>query len=141
MSAEKLLQRLDKVKQVGPSKWLAGCPSHEDRTPSLSVRELDDGTVLMHCFGGCGAAEILESLGLDFSELFPPKTDKHFSPKTRKPWNASDILQALAVESLIVQVYANMMSNGEQLTADDRQRLLLSASRLQRGAEIAHEFI
>lgn len=49
MSAAKvLLSRLDGVKEAGPGKWIARCCAHEDRKPSLSIREVED-RVLVHC--------------------------------------------------------------------------------------------
>ncbi len=41
--------------------WIAHCPAHDDRTPSLSVAERG-GTVLLHCFAGCAFEEILAAL-------------------------------------------------------------------------------
>jgi hypothetical protein len=41
--------------------WIARCPGHEDRTPSLSIIERD-GKVLIHCFGGCGSAHVIVAL-------------------------------------------------------------------------------
>ena len=41
--------------------FLARCPSHDDREPSLSLRDLS-GKVLVHCFGGCPQEEVLEAL-------------------------------------------------------------------------------
>jgi hypothetical protein len=73
MSAAALLNRLDRPKQTGPDRWLAKCPAHEDRSPSLSVRELDDGRVLINCFAGCGAIDVLDSVGLTWSALFPER--------------------------------------------------------------------
>ena len=35
------------------SYGMACCPSHTDRTPSLSVRDGDGGTLLTHCHAGC----------------------------------------------------------------------------------------
>jgi putative DNA primase/helicase len=35
------------------SGWTAHCPAHEDRTPSLSIRDSDDGKVLVRCHAGC----------------------------------------------------------------------------------------
>ena len=52
------------------SGWQAQCPAHEDRTPSLSVREGSDGRALVHCFAGCETQEILRALGLEFRDLF-----------------------------------------------------------------------
>ena len=47
-----LLERLERVTQT-PSGWMARCPGHEDRHPSLSIREGDDGRILIHCHAGC----------------------------------------------------------------------------------------
>ena len=136
MSADNLLQRLEKVKKTGTDKWSARCPAHDDKGPSLAIRELDDGRVLLHCFAGCGAAEVLDALGMEFSELYPPKITGDYLPKPRKPWNASDVLTALALEVLVAWNCAKQMATGEPLNEQDRERLLLSASRLQKGLEV-----
>ena len=33
--------------------WMARCPAHDDRTPSLSIAQGDDGRVLLKCHAGC----------------------------------------------------------------------------------------
>lgn len=71
--AERLLERLEAVRETGPGRWLARCPSHEDGRPSLSIREGDDGRVLAHCFAGCPVEEIVSAVGLELSDLFPPR--------------------------------------------------------------------
>lgn len=138
MSAENILQRLEKVKKTGRDKWQSRCPAHDDKGPSLSVREMDDGRVLIHCFAGCGAAEVLDALGLNFAELYPPRMTGDNMPKIRKAWNASDVLTALALEVLIAYQFTKILANGEALTENDRARLLTCATRLQRGWEIAN---
>jgi 5S rRNA maturation endonuclease (ribonuclease M5) len=52
---------------------MARCPAHEDRAPSLSVTEGDDGRVLLHCHAGCSTEAVTASLGLAVADLFPPK--------------------------------------------------------------------
>jgi hypothetical protein len=138
MSAETLLQKLDRVRQTGVGKWQACCPAHDDVGPSLAVRELDDGRVLIHCFAGCGAAEVLAAVGLDFAELYPPKISGDFVPRPRKPWNASDVLAAMVLEILVAWNYSKSLANGVALSAIDRDRLLLCATRMQRGLEAAN---
>jgi len=49
-AAQRLLDRLDGVKRVADGRWMAKCPAHEDKRPSLSIRETDDGRVLLHCY-------------------------------------------------------------------------------------------
>ena len=39
--------------------WSARCPAHDDRRPSLSVSEGDDGRALVFCQAGCATAEAL----------------------------------------------------------------------------------
>ena len=73
MSAATLLDRLSAVRQTGTGRWLARCPAHEDGSPSLSIRELDDGRVLLHDFGGCDTHAVLEALGLEMAALFPER--------------------------------------------------------------------
>ena len=67
---ELVLGRLERVKRSGAG-WTASCPAHDDRTPSLSITEGNDGRVLLHCFAGCPSADIVHALGLTMAELFP----------------------------------------------------------------------
>ena len=59
MTIETLISRLDGVRETGSGKYLARCPAHDDRNPSLAIKDGDDGRVLVHCFAGCGTAEVL----------------------------------------------------------------------------------
>ena len=43
---------------------LCRCPAHDDRRPSLSVR-VGRTSLLLHCFAGCSAADILRALRAD----------------------------------------------------------------------------
>jgi 5S rRNA maturation endonuclease (ribonuclease M5) len=68
MRAEALARALG-GHRVG-SCWMAICPGHDDRSPSLSIREVD-GKVLLHCHAGCNQADViaaLKALGLWHSE-------------------------------------------------------------------------
>ena len=94
MSVQIILDRLDKYRSVGDGKWVARCPSHEDSTPSLSITEKSDGRILIHCFGGCGALEVLASIGLGWDALYPE--DEHYPAKIKK---VSDVLRTLLLSS------------------------------------------
>ncbi len=76
--------------------WQCPAPSHEDRSPSLSVNEGDDGRALINCFGGCQPEEVCAALGLELRDLYPnarpcsplppPKAKASASPVgSRKP--------------------------------------------------------
>lgn len=78
---DELLDRLEKVRQTGEHKYLACCPVHGDRNPSMSLSEVigDDGNrkVLVYCFAcHAGAQEVVEALGLSMSVLFEKPLDR-----------------------------------------------------------------
>lgn len=54
----------------GPTGWTATCPAHDDRHPSLSIAEGDDGRVLLHRHAGCEPTAIVAVLGLEMLDLF-----------------------------------------------------------------------
>jgi hypothetical protein len=67
ISASEIADRLN-ARRSGPG-WIARCPAHEDRSPSLSIREVD-GRTLLHCFAGCTIENICGSLGITVADLF-----------------------------------------------------------------------
>lgn len=137
MKADAFLDRLDKVKRTGNGTWLACCPAHEDRRPSMSIRELDDGRVLVHCFAGCGVEQILSAVGMDFDALFPDKPIEHHEPPVRKPYPAADVLEAVAFEVLFVATTAANIANGVEISAADRERLMLANDRIIEARRLA----
>ena len=42
--------------------WVARCPAHDDRQPSLSIDYGDDGSMLVHCHAGCDQARVISVL-------------------------------------------------------------------------------
>ena len=130
MTTETLISRLDKVRPTGRGTWIACCPAHADKTPSLTIRETDDGKVLLHCFAGCTALEIIDAVGLEMSDLFPPR--QHHGKPERRPFPAADVLRALAAEALVVASCGVSML-AERFTDADRERLILAVSRIQAG--------
>lgn len=56
-------------------RWMAQCPAHDDREPSLSVAEGTIGAdakpgALVHCFAGCATERVVEALGLELADLY-----------------------------------------------------------------------
>lgn len=129
---DNLLSHLDKVKCTGDGKWAACCPAHDDRGPSLTIRELDDGRVLVHCFAGCSVYEVLNAIGVDMAALFPPREIHHGKPE-RRPFPAADVLRAIGFEALVVCAAAATMMTGEVFTQADRARLILATERIHAG--------
>lgn len=119
---DQVLSRLDKVKANGAGKWLACCPAHNDKSPSLSIKEADDGKVLLHCWVGCTAMDITAAIGLELKDLFPADGRLHVR---RGPSRA-----AQQFEAVIISVAVEQIRLGKQLSAADLDRLELAKSRL-----------
>lgn len=60
MSAEELARELG-GKRAG-SQFIACCPAHDDSTPSLTIRDGDDGRILVYCHGGCSNTDVIHTL-------------------------------------------------------------------------------
>lgn len=131
---DRLLSCLDRVKRTGPNTWVASCPTRDDKHPSMTIRELDDGRVLLHDFGGDSPAEILASIGLTFSDLFPPRPADYHGKPERRPFPAADILRALAFEATIVALAGRAILEGKHTEADQR-RLLVAVGRINDGLD------
>ena len=59
------------ARRTGAGRWIALCPAHPDRSPSLSIAEGRDGRVLVRCWVGCDLKTVLKNAGLSMSSLFP----------------------------------------------------------------------
>jgi DNA primase len=140
MSADDLISRLSKARKTGAGRTIACCPAHPDKSPSLSITEKSDGLVLLRCFAGCSAAEIVAAVGLELSDLFPEKLpsweDSGRAPhQERSTFAPSDILRIIAAEALDVAIVASDLANGAPLTDATRERLWTAAGRISNGLE------
>lgn len=70
MTVTALLGLLSYVKKAGTG-WVARCPAHEDKSPSLSVSEGADGRILVNCHAGCTAEAICGALKIKIADLMP----------------------------------------------------------------------
>lgn len=64
--------------------WIARCPAHDDRRPSLRVATGDDGRALIHCHAGCTPEAVVGALGLALADLMPTngmQSGRRASPK------------------------------------------------------------
>lgn len=137
MSADKLLSRLQRVRRTGPGKWIASCPTREDKSPSLAIREMDDGRVLLHDFGGDSVEAILAAVGLSFADLYPSQPGTAAKP-VRRPFSASDVLSLVAFESTVAVLVISDVVNRDGATEKDLDRLLVAAQRLGNAAEVCN---
>jgi hypothetical protein len=99
------------------SNWLAKCPAHDDRTPSLSVSDGENGRALIHCFAGCEARDIIAALkarGLwdtSLSRLWKPMA----APKSCSPHEGAIKLWDETVEAAGTPVELYLRNRGIKL--------------------------
>lgn len=129
MNTAALLDRLDKVISTGPNRWIATCPAHQDKTPSLSIREAEDGKILLHDFGGCDTSSVLSALGLNLSDLFPEKLGDHIKP-TRSRIPLRDLVSLLDHESFVIFIVACDLLNKKTIDDESLARLRMAVQRI-----------
>ncbi len=122
MSVEILLSRLERVHRKREGQWVACCPSHLDKSPSLAIGTGKDGRVLLNCFGGCSALDVISAVGMEWDDLFPEKRDNYRSlmeHMKRKP----------TVDDAVVSFANHDTRNGNRLSAADKARLKQAIAR------------
>lgn len=129
---ETLLSRLQGVRQTGGGRWLARCPAHEDRTPSLSIRETEGGTILLRCFAGCGAVEVVQAVGLELRDLFPPRLPESSCTGKRAkapiPW--VDVFRAIETDLTAAALAFSDLAAGKPFSEDDSRFISAKAADL-----------
>ena len=140
-----ILGRLEKVKPTSSGNWLACCPAHEDRHPSLTLREEADGRILVRCFAGCGFEEIVSAVGLGLDPWFPAKdsaiemrrNESGSVPAVRRPYPAGDVLEALVLEMGVIYILACDMHAKRAILEEDYKRLGIACERFNEARRLA----
>lgn len=121
-----VLDRLDKLRQLGTNRWTACCPVHDDTSPSMSISLADtpEGQkLLLHCFS-CGAKgdNVVESIGLKIGDLF--ELAKEFTPDRdfllKKTQEADDWL---------IVIYDSAKAKGEKIRYKDHKDYVAAMAR------------
>lgn len=112
MNPDHLLSRLERVRQIGPGRWIARCPAHDDGRPSLSVKDGGD-KLLVYCFAGCPVDDVVGAVGLNLGDLF---IESRPQPKTRDDF----------FDRAMLAIYESDRENGRRFTAEelDKERAI-----------------
>ena len=78
-----VLERLPGYRRSG-SGYMARCPAHEDRTPSLAIDEGRSGNVVLKCHAGCPSEAVVAAMGLKMSDLYADSHANHGGKGTEK---------------------------------------------------------
>ena len=130
MTIDALLNGLDSVRETGHGKYVACCPAHDDRSPSLSLKDCGDGRILIYCFAGCETEDVLSALGLTFADLMPEKIGTEHRYKPRKWLSARDALEALDHEALVVSIIGADFLQHREIGEETWTRLAVAAERI-----------
>lgn len=106
-----ILGKLDKVQRSG-NGWVACCPAHEDRNPSLSVAHRD-GRILLNCQTGCATEDVARALGVCMTDLFDEPLDSTAAPTIASTYDYTD-----AEGKLLYQVARMIPKNFKQRRPD-----------------------
>ena len=127
MTAHEIVHSLMARPRRNRDGWLVPCVCHDDRHPSLSIRDGEDGKILVHCFRGCNQREILKTLRemglLDGSSPAPP-------PPPSRPINRAQILNniieathPIEPESIVARYMAGRAISLQEWPGDLREHL------------------
>ena len=122
------LNKLQKLKQTKNNEWVACCPVHDDKNPSMHIKISDEGDLLLHCFG-CHAPylEILGSLGFDAFDFIPEQKryKKHNNGTYIKTQiSGESMLQILDKKLNIIMFVLQDMVDGVVLGADEMTHII-----------------
>jgi hypothetical protein len=136
MNINDFLGYFEKSYRSGKDEYQCLCPAHNDKTASLSIKNLPDERILIHCFAGCAANDILEAVGLTFDDIVPKRLGD-FKPVS-KPFNPYAVLKAISNETLLVALAGLEVANGKTLPQEDKDRLMMAVNRLREAYQLCH---
>lgn len=107
-----------KGKRSNYDGYIACCPTHDDKTPSLSLGVADDGRILVKCHAGCKTEDVVAAIGLTMRDLAPETTGRTPGVVTSAPRHTN--LPAIA-PAFIQEAHERL---------DDRARAYLRDNRM-----------
>jgi DNA primase len=124
LDAETIARGLQKPKRAGPGKYVACCPAHDDKSPSLSIKDAP-GKVLVHCHAGCSQDEVINAL----RDLGLWHTASEYQIDRRKH---SELKETIRHHQQILWFGVDLVKQGQTLSNIDRSQLKISIEFLKR---------
>jgi hypothetical protein len=122
--AQRILPNLDKVKPRGQDKWIACCPAHDDKSPSMTIKLTDDGRILFHCFAGCTVQEICDSIAVEVHHLFPDDKTRNYTSV-----GAQRAANRITEDCHYIAVFKSQIKRGYRPTPQEKNLYLQAIAR------------
>lgn len=136
---ERLLSSLDKVEKLPQgnhqARYRACCPAHGDKNPSLSITLSNSDTILLKCWAGCSANDVVNAVGMEMTDLFPD-TQKHHVAPVKRPFSADQAAKTIASDAMTIATAAAKLRKSEPLSQDDIDEVIdihVRATTISRG--------
>lgn len=110
MSLDLILAALD-AKPSG-ARWMAKCPAHGDKSPSLMISERGDGGVRLHCFAGCSQPDIMAALGLDEKLAWKPRQNITNAQWAQKNAYITKLVKAISRDAYHIKMLKQDFDSG-----------------------------
>ena len=125
---EAFVSKLEYARSTGEHKYRARCPAHNDKSPSLDIQIGRTGAIIMICRShGCAPKDIMESVGMSETDLFPEDPHTHREGFRRpKNWVPED-------DEFIVRIGLDQPRS--QFTKQDWEKSLAALKRESRRLE------
>jgi hypothetical protein len=112
---------------MGEGRYMACCPAHADRSPSLSIKYTGE-RILLRCFAGCETGDVLAAVGLAWADVMPPSTE-HEKAAYKRAKNAQRLHRVLEHERLVLAIAQNQTA---PLSGEDAARVRLAKTRIEK---------
>ena len=135
MDVTAILSRLAGVKKT-PKGWVAKCPAHQDKSPSLFVSVRHDNSTGMYCFAGCETHDVVAAIGLTMADLFAdsPNEQNYRSP-ARPRMTHADALRLLSAEAGTLLLMVADLLDGKLPNEDAYARACTAGHRINAALE------
>jgi len=130
-AATKLLDRLPRVKQLRPNEFISGCPAHGSKQGRpVHITVLEGDRLLLNPFCGCPTEDVLTSIGLSFSDLYPERLSGGGYEPLHSRISARDLLEVVDHEIAVAVFILNDIITHRKVGADQVDRLIQAAARI-----------
>lgn len=116
---ELFLSNVTNAKELKNGQWISDCPVKDHRNAKLGFKTLPNGKFVFNCFAGCEKHEIMEAMGLQFSDLYSEEDKVSYTPD-------------LTYEIALIGIYEQQLKNKEEIDPLDIPHIQAAMRKIKR---------